>query len=170
MKPTPINWRLEKQPIDELIEYQKNPRSMSKKQYKDLQNSLNEFGLIDKPIINLDKQIIGGHQRIRVLRNQKVKEVECWVPDTQLSEYQIAKLCLRLNKNTGSWEYDVLANEWDGQMLLETGFEAKDFEDVLPETKDKKPKVTLVFESRDDLEQVIAVIEQFENCKVKVKL
>ena len=45
-----------------------NPRKISEEEYKKLSNSINEFGLVDPIIINLNNNhIIGGHQRFDVI-------------------------------------------------------------------------------------------------------
>ena len=67
-----INWKLEAIPIKELREHPKNPRQISKDQYQHLTNLIAKFGLIEKPIINLDRMIIGGHQRLKILKKMKV--------------------------------------------------------------------------------------------------
>ena len=120
-----INWTLQQFNIDELTDYYKNPRSLSEKEFKQLKTSLDKFGMIDKPIVNLDSAntIIGGHQRKHVLEATGVKECECWVPDRELSDKEVEELNIRLNKNTGSWDFDVLANEFELDDLLEWGFD-----------------------------------------------
>jgi DNA modification methylase len=117
-----INWKLETVKIKELRDHPKNPRQITKDQVVHLENLITKFGLIDKPILNLDKMIIGGHQRIRVLKKMKVKEVECWIPDRQLEQAEIDHLCIGLNLNQGQFDYDILANEWDALDLLKWGF------------------------------------------------
>lgn len=111
--------------IDELTDYYKNPRSLSDKEFKQLKTSLDKFGMIDKPIVNADSAntIIGGHQRKHVLEASGVKEVECWIPDRELSEKEVEELNIRLNKNTGSWDFDTLANEFELDDLLDWGFD-----------------------------------------------
>jgi hypothetical protein len=111
--------------IDELTDYYKNPRSLSDKEFKQLKTSLDKFGMIDKPIVNADSAntIIGGHQRKHVLEASGVKEIECWIPDRELSDKEVEELNIRLNKNTGSWDFDVLANEFELPDLVEWGFE-----------------------------------------------
>lgn len=121
MKPI-VNWHLEVLSIKSLKDHPKNPRQISKEQSAHLQNLIEKFGLIDKPIVNKDWTIIGGHQRIRILKKMKAKTVECWIPDEQLSEEDINHLCIGLNLNQGSFDYDILANEWDPVDLLKYGF------------------------------------------------
>ena len=120
-----INWTLQQFNIDELTDYYKNPRSLSDKEFKQLKTSLDKFGMIDKPIVNADSlhTIIGGHQRKHVLEASGVKEIECWIPDRELSDKEVEELNIRLNKNTGSWDFDVLANEFELPDLVEWGFE-----------------------------------------------
>lgn len=121
-----INWKLEHCKLLTLKEHPRNPRELSKHEYEQLKMSLDKFGLIDKPIINADGMIIGGHQRVKVLLDSGITEAECYVPDRDLTEDEVDELVIRLNKNTGKWDYDVLANEWDVADLLTWGFE--DFE------------------------------------------
>jgi len=121
---TDIHWKLKEYKINELTDYFKNPRQLTETQYKQLKTSLDKFGLIDKPIVNIDAKntVIGGHQRLNVLRRGKAETVECWIPDRELDEREIEELNIRLNKNTGGWDFDVLANEFEAKDLLEWGF------------------------------------------------
>lgn len=138
-----INWHLEVIPIKSLKPHPKNPRKINKEQLKHLENLIRKFGLIDKPIINLDKTIIGGHQRIKILKNMCTKTVECWVPDQQLTDEDIDHLCIGLNRG-GSWDWDIMANLWEPLDLLKYGFNESEllgtFEDDADEKKEKKKK------------------------------
>jgi len=135
-----INWSLIKLEIKQLKDHPKNPRQIKKEQAKHLQALIEKFGLIDKPIINLDMTIIGGHQRIRILKKMKHKEVECWVPDHLLTEEEIDHLCIGLNLNQGMWDFDVLANSWEPLDLLTWGFSEEQLLGLDTEEKEKKGK------------------------------
>lgn len=117
-----IKWTLKTFNISDLKDYEKNPRKLTKEQFKHLKESLSKFGLIDKPVCTSDGRLIGGHQRKKVLQDLAVKEVECYVPDRELTEKEIEELCIRLNKATGEWDWDILANDWEVEDLLEWGF------------------------------------------------
>lgn len=123
-----INWKLETRKIKDLREHPRNPRQLKGAQSLHLQKSLETFGVIDKPVITLQNQIIGGHQRLKVLKKMGIKEIECWIPDRDLTDKEVDELCIRLNKNTGEWDFDKLANEWELTDLLEWGFLPEEFQ------------------------------------------
>lgn len=146
-----INWNLQSLHIKDLKKHPKNPRQITKEQLHYLEKLIQKFGLIDKPIVNKDLTIIGGHQRIKILKKMKVKHVDCWVCDQQLTDEEIDHLCIGLNLNRGQWDFDILANEWQPLDLLKWGFteeqllgSCKEAEEVvgceLSEDKPKKQK------------------------------
>jgi len=49
-----LEWKTEKRKINELILYTHNPRQLTKKQAKDLKNSLEKFNVVEIPAINAD--------------------------------------------------------------------------------------------------------------------
>lgn len=146
---TDINWHIEHKLIKDLIAYSKNPRILTKEQAKQLEASIDNFGLIDLPIVNTTNLIMGGHQRIKILKKKKIKSVDCWVPNRELTEKEINELCIRLNRNIGEWDYDLLANEFEATDLIEWGFTPEELfgdpgkeekldhklEDITPEDK-----------------------------------
>ena len=121
-----IKWHLETRKISALKDHPKNPRKLTKHQEEHLKLSIDKFGLIDKPIINTDNQIIGGHQRKRILKKMGLKEVECYVPDRTLDEKEVEELNVRLNQNHGEWDFDALANTFEFEKLMEWGFDPLD--------------------------------------------
>lgn len=122
-----ITWKTETRKIKDLKPHPKNPRKLSKHDAAHLQKSLEKFGLIDKPIITADGLIIGGHQRIAILKKMKHKEVECYVPEQEMTDKDIEELNIRLNRNNGEWDFDILANEFDVEDLLSYGFTEVEF-------------------------------------------
>jgi ParB-like chromosome segregation protein Spo0J len=117
-----IKWHLEKRKIKDLKPYSKNPRQLTKDQEAHLTVSLDKFGIIDHPFINLDNTIIGGHQRIHVLKKLGFKEIDVNVPERMLADKEVEEINLRHNKNTGEFDFDCLANMWEVEDLLKWGF------------------------------------------------
>jgi len=139
-----IKWSLKTYKISDLTDYYKNPRQLTEKQFNQLKKSIDKFGMIDKPVVNADAKntIIGGHQRLNVLRSGESESVECWVPDHELDEKEVEELNIRLNKNTGEWDFDVLSNEFEMGDLLEWGFEETELGGMELETDDESEIAT----------------------------
>ena len=136
-----IKWTLATKKISDLEQYHKNPRYIKEQDLRQLQTSIDKFGLIDKPILNSDDIIIGGHQRINALKESGIKTVECWVPNRLLDEKEVEELNIRLNKNSGDWDWDVLANEWNLDDLLQLGFTEVELDIAgIDEVDSKEPK------------------------------
>jgi hypothetical protein len=111
--------------IKDLIKAEYNPRELTKDQYNALKDSLLRFGVVDPVIVNKhperDNIIIGGHQRSKVwedLGNESIPTVEL-----SLTLDKEKELNVRLNKNTGQFDMDMLANHFDTEDLLEWGFD-----------------------------------------------
>jgi ParB-like chromosome segregation protein Spo0J len=128
-------WTLERRRLNELKDYPKNARILSKIQYEHLKNSITRFGIVEKFIVNTDNTLIGGHQRFRILQELAVFEVECWVPQDKLTEDEVDELNIRLNRNVGEWDWDRLANEWDVPQLLGWGFSEGEFFEKPPKAE-----------------------------------
>lgn len=141
-----VTWTLETRKIKDLIPFAHNPRRIGDHEARKLAELLSTFGLIDKPIITRDNIIIGGHQRILALKKMKVKEVECYVPDKDLEDSDIRMLNLGLNRATGEFDWDILANSWEADDMLSGGITPEELfgnvqEDPPKEDKKKKLKI-----------------------------
>jgi ParB-like chromosome segregation protein Spo0J len=139
-----IKWHLETRKISSLKPHPKNPRRLTKEQHAHLRYNLNKFGMAAKPEVNIDGQIIGGHMRIKVWKELGNNEVECNVPDRLMTPEEVDEACIRFNKNTGEWDWDLLGNEWEVQDLFDWGFTADDLhldkDEIDGEDKPKKEK------------------------------
>ena len=102
-----------------------NPRQLTTDQYNQLKKSINTFGLVDPIIVNTNSErqniIIGGHQRVKVAKEMGVKQIP--VVELNLSLERERELNVRLNKNNGEWNFDMLANNFEIDELLDWGFE-----------------------------------------------
>ncbi len=116
--------------ITELNAAEYNPRELTEKDYADIKESLSEFGFVDPVVLNMHPKrlrvVIGGHQRIRIWKDMGHTEAPCvyqYIEDIEREK----QLNVRLNKNTGRWDYDKLANNFDTDNLLQWGFDASEF-------------------------------------------
>lgn len=117
---------IETKKLSELKPAPYNARQSSKEQENQLQASLQKFGVVEPIIFNKQTgYIVGGHFRLRELTKMGYKEVECVIVD--LNEDDEKELNIRLNANTGSWDWDGLANNFDANDLTDWGLDIPDF-------------------------------------------
>lgn len=120
-KPT---WSHSSRKLSDLIKNGYNPRKLSESERRDLEKSVKEFGTVVPIVLNIGSRaniIIGGEQRIKVYADLGIEEIECMIPSRELTLEEEKELNLRLNKNTGSWDEELL-KEFDMDMLLDVGF------------------------------------------------
>jgi DNA modification methylase len=125
----PIKWKNEKRKLSQLKPADYNPRRLTEDQEKQLTDSIDRFNLADPIVINKNDVVIGGHQRLKILKKRGVKEVDVRVPDVELTTDQEKELNLRLNKNLGEWDFDLLA-DFDKDMLDDVGFDSSDLDQI----------------------------------------
>jgi ParB-like chromosome segregation protein Spo0J len=124
LKPAPYNPRLSLKPGD--------------RQYEKLARSLEEFELVQPLVWNRRTgHLVGGHQRLEVLRNQGVTEVECVVVDLPLEREKALNIALNNREVGGDWE-PVKLNELLTELVdlpeidpTLTGFDEQQLQDLL---------------------------------------
>lgn len=129
--------------IEELIPASYNPRKDLKpgdKEYEKIKNSIAEFGYADPIIVNKDSTIIGGHQRLKVLKHLGYTEVDCVIIDIDKTKEKA--LNIALNKVSGEWAPELLAElikdlqAADFDISL-TGFEPPEIDELFNNLHDK---------------------------------
>ena len=151
---------IEKKKLSELTPAPYNPRQSTAKQEKHLKASLEKFGVVEPIIFNKQTgYIVGGHFRVRELKKLGYKEIECVIVD--LSEEDEKELNIRLNANTGEWDWDMLANEWDAVELEEWGMDVPNTDNEIKQAEQKeKSTMTLSFGDSDELQKAHIEIQE----------
>ncbi len=137
-----------------------NPRKDLKpddKEYMRLVKSMNEFGCIQLLVWNKRTgNLVGGHQRFKVLLAQGAKEVEVSVVDLPLEKEKA--LNIALNKISGDWDKAKLAELIDELVKVpeidieSVGFDLPEAEQLISEILDN----TVSDEAADVLDQLDA--------------
>ena len=131
-------------PLKDLKPAVYNPRKKLKKgdkEYEKIKQSLLKFGYVDPIIVNEDLTVIGGHQRLTVLKDLDYETAKCVIVD--LPKEDEKALNIALNKITGQWDEALLADllldlqESDFNLDL-TGFEPPEIDDILSNVHDKE--------------------------------
>ena len=102
---------IEKKNTADLLPADYNPRKDLKPgdaEYEKLKRSIEQFGYVEPVIWNKTTgRVVGGHQRLKVLIDMGMAEVDCVV--VELSEEKEKALNVALNKISGDWDKDKLA-------------------------------------------------------------
>ncbi len=131
--------------VDALRPAAYNPRKKLKpgdKEYEKIKNSIQEFGYVEPIIINYDMTVIGGHQRLTVLKDLGYREVQCVVVHIE-DENKVKALNIALNKITGAWNEQLLADLIVDLQTANfntdfTGFEAPEIEQLFSKVHNKE--------------------------------
>jgi DNA modification methylase len=126
-----------------------NPRVWDELAAADLKESISRFGLVDPLIVNnapnRENVVIGGHFRLKVAGEIGITKVP--VVYISISDIEREKeLVIRLNKNLGAWDLDLL-KEFDENLLADIGFTSEelddlfDIEELVPEQFDLKKEL-----------------------------
>ncbi len=154
-----LTWTTAQRKVSDLIPHNKNPRSLSDKQKKDLEASITKFNLAEIPAINTDNTVLAGHARLKVLialgRADEIIDVR--IPSRTLTEKECEEYLLRSNKNTGSWDFELL-KAFDTEFLLDIGFSDIDLGDIWDD----------VLELEDDEFKIEKEIEKAKTTDIKL--
>ncbi len=146
----PVNteMNIKKVPVSMLKPAKYNPRKDLKPgdpAYEKIKRSMDDFGYVDPIIWNeATGNIVGGHQRFKVLKAEGAQEITCVVVHIENPDDEKA-LNVVLNKATGDWEPAALADllselKTNGYDLDSTGFDAVEVDDILSNVHNKDVK------------------------------
>lgn len=140
---------IEKKNVAELLPADYNPRKDLKpgdKEYEKLKRSIEQFGYVEPVIWNATtSRVVGGHQRLKVLIDMGIPEVECVI--VEMDEDKEKALNVALNKISGEWDNNKLAlliadlQGADFDVSL-TGFDPEELEDLFREDTKKVFRMT----------------------------
>ena len=146
-------------PVSNLKPANYNPRIWDGLAIEHLTESIKQFGLVDPIICNGAKSrfnvVIGGHFRLKIAKDlgyQQVPVVYVNIPNLEKEK----ELNLRLNRNTGAWDFDKL-KEFNIDTLLDIGFDDQDLASMWSDA----------LETEDDNFDTEAELEKIKTPKTK---
>jgi hypothetical protein len=176
--------------ISEIKLNPKNPRIVKDDKFKKLVNSIKEFPkmMTLRPIIIDENNIIlGGNMRFKALKELGYKELpEGWVKKaSELTDDEKQRFIIADNVGFGEFDWDILANEWDKNLLTDWGLDFPKFEvdtqeenkidekytqtikSPVYEPKNEKPQISKLY----DIEKTNRLIAEIENssCDKEIK-
>ena len=152
---------IQKIKIDKLIPATYNPRKNLKPsdaEYVKIKNSIEKFGFVSPLVINKDMTVIGGHQRLKVLKEMGIVEVECIIVD--LDKTNEKALNIALNKIQGDWDEEKLEallqelklEDFDTNL---TGFDFDEVDEILKDVNGSKEDDFDVDSAYEEIEEPI---------------
>jgi DNA modification methylase len=119
-------------PVTDLKAADYNPRKWDIKAINDLKESITKYGIVDPLLVNSAPErkgiVIGGHFRLSVIKELSYTEVPVVyinIPDIEKEK----ELNIRLNKNVGDFDWDLLA-KFDETFLSSVGFSSEDLDNI----------------------------------------
>lgn len=150
--------------ISRLHEAAYNPRielEPGMPEYTKLQRDIEEFGLVEPLVWNEETgNVVGGHQRLRVLRDLGWTEVPCEVVHLSLEDEKV--LNIALNKIKGEWDYeklDEILNSYEVDEATLSGFTADELALSLEKLDDIEEDDIPEFEDEEDFTRGSYVIQ-----------
>lgn len=114
--------------ISEIKTNPDNPRIIKNNKFYKLVNSIRQFPkmLEIRPIVvNGNMVVLGGNMRLKACKEAGLTEVPIVLADDLTTEEQ-KEFIIKDNVNFGTWDAEMLANEWDLNKLLDWGLGATD--------------------------------------------
>jgi DNA modification methylase len=115
----------------------KNPRIIKDHKFKKLVQSIKDFPeMLEKRPIVVDENMIvlGGNMRLKACLEAGLKEV--WIDVANWTEEQKQEFIIKDNVGFGEWDWEILANEWEPDLLDKWGLDLPDMFEEEPEAEE----------------------------------
>lgn len=128
-------------PLKKLKANPGNPRRIEKEKIEQLAKSIQDFSkmMALRPIVvDEANMVLGGNMRLQALKQLGYKEIpDEWVKVVDdLTEDQKREFVIKDNVGFGTWDWDILANEWDTDQLVDWGLDIPDWGNQLEAQED----------------------------------
>jgi hypothetical protein len=120
-------------PIGKIKPNKDNPRFIRDEKFTKLVKSLREFPDMAKLrplIVNAEMVVLGGNMRLKAMQELKWETVPVIVAEN-LTPEQEAEFVIKDNVGFGEWDWEMLANQWDAELLTDWGLDIPHFEPEL---------------------------------------
>lgn len=139
--------------VSELKANEYNPKVFDDRAKNQIEESIKRFGFVDPLICNSAPSrkniLIGGHGRLKIAKRLKMKTVPVVyvnIPDLEREK----ELNVRLHKNQGEFDLELLGKFFDETTLSDVGFSAEELEDIFTELDTSKDE----FDTEKELKKI----------------
>lgn len=120
-----------------------NPRLIKDDKFKKLVKSIKDFPeMLELREIIVDENmiILGGNMRYKALKELGIKEVPIKIANN-LTEEQKKEFVMKDNISYGVFDWDIIANEWETDLLTEWGVDIPNWEGEEIDYSDKNKEI-----------------------------
>jgi ParB-like chromosome segregation protein Spo0J len=111
--------------LSEIKSNPNNPRIIKDDKFRKLVKSIQEFPKmleIRPVVVNADMIVLGGNMRLKACKEAGLKEVPVIFAD-DLTDDEQKQFIIKDNVGFGEWDWDMIANEWEPELLEDWGLE-----------------------------------------------
>lgn len=132
-----LTWTTVQKKVNELIPQKINPRTITDKQMSDLTRSLKKYNLVEIPAIDLNGNILAGHQRIKALKilGRGDELIDVRIPNRKLTDKESKEYLIASNKLGGDWDFEALKS-FELDTLEFAGFEDIEIAEFMDKDKE----------------------------------
>ena len=161
--------------LSEIKSNPNNPRIIKDDKFRKLVKSIQEFPkmLEIRPIVvNQDMIVLGGNMRLKACKDVGLKEVFIVKAD-DLTEDEQKQFIIKDNVGFGEWDWEMLANEWEADLLEDWGMDVPKFEeepemeDLIGDEKNKPATMKITFDSPEQLQEAEIDIQELLDRKYR---
>lgn len=148
-----------------------NPRLIKDDKFKKLCQSIKDLPKMMelRPIVVDENNIVqGGNMRLKALQELGYKEIPAtWVKQAKdFTSEELKEFIIKDNVGFGEWDWQLLANEWETEKLIEWGLDIPDFDTV--DYSDKNQEIDI--DNMDDEMVIKLKYSEAEYSQVKGQL
>lgn len=124
--------------ISEIKLNESNPRFIKDDKFKKLVKSIKDLPqMLDiRPIVvNKDMMVLGGNMRLKACVEAGLIEVPIIIADN-LTKEQEKEFLIKDNVGFGEWDWDIIANEFNDEQVIEWGLDIPVWDDYSDKNKE----------------------------------
>ncbi len=116
-------------------------------------------------VVDSNMVVLGGNMRLKACIAAGLKEVPIIVAD-QLTDAQKGEFIIKDNVGFGEWDWDLLANEWEPDALIDWGLDLPilmdepSYDELIGDEKGNPPTMKITFDSPEQLQKAEIDIQE----------
>lgn len=154
-----------------------NPRFITDKKFNKLVQSIKDFPeMLEKRPLVVDENmvVLGGNMRLKALQKAGIKNVPIDIAENWTEE-QKKEFIIKDNIGFGEWDWDVLANNYDKDILNDWGLDIlfdddidlNDFFEENEKNSEEKNKITLEYND-EEYKKIKSKLDSMDGSKEKI--